>query len=95
LVHNRLFPEGAIVRVYETIEAAEWAMGYMDPKTPGVGTLAKIQSQRNQMPSKRLISSWYSNYTWITSFANEHKHQLGQDNLDRGLACKDAHAWFQ
>jgi hypothetical protein len=23
LVHNRLFPEGAIVRVYETIEAAE------------------------------------------------------------------------
>jgi hypothetical protein len=31
LVHNRLFPEGAIVHGYETIEAVEWAMGYMDP----------------------------------------------------------------
>jgi hypothetical protein len=31
LVHNRLFLEGAIVRGYETIEAEEWAMGYMDP----------------------------------------------------------------
>jgi hypothetical protein len=34
LVHNRLFPEGAIVRGYETIEAVEWAMGYMDPQNP-------------------------------------------------------------
>jgi hypothetical protein len=32
LVHNRLFSEGAIVRGYETIEAVEWAMGYMDPQ---------------------------------------------------------------
>jgi hypothetical protein len=32
LVHNRLFPEGAIVRGYETIKAVEWAMGYMDPQ---------------------------------------------------------------
>jgi hypothetical protein len=30
LVHNRLFPEGVIVRGYETIEAVEWTMGYMD-----------------------------------------------------------------
>jgi hypothetical protein len=34
LVHNRLFPEGAIVRGYETIEVVEWAMGYMDPQNP-------------------------------------------------------------
>jgi hypothetical protein len=32
LVHNWLFPEGAIVRGYETIEVVEWAMGYMDPQ---------------------------------------------------------------
>jgi hypothetical protein len=30
LVHNRLFPEGAIVYGYGTIEVVEWAMGYMD-----------------------------------------------------------------
>jgi hypothetical protein len=34
LVHNQLFPEGAIVRGYETIEAVESAMGYMDPQNP-------------------------------------------------------------
>jgi hypothetical protein len=26
--------EGAVVRGYETIEAVEWAMGYMDPQNP-------------------------------------------------------------
>jgi hypothetical protein len=54
LVHNRLFQEGAIVRGYETIEAVEWTMGYMDPQNPicvprsqhegrlsGVGTMGK------------------------------------------------------
>jgi hypothetical protein len=54
LVHNRLFPEGAIVRGYETIEAVEWSMGYMDPQNhigvprswhesrlSGVGTIGK------------------------------------------------------
>jgi hypothetical protein len=69
LVHNRLFPEGAIVRVYETIVEVEWAMGYMDPRNPigvprsqhegrlsRVGTMGKGQSLRMQMPSKRLIS---------------------------------------
>jgi hypothetical protein len=69
LVHNKLFPEGAIVRGYKTIEAVEWAMGYMDPQTPlvclahdmkvGFQVLRpweKGQSLRMQMPSKRLIS---------------------------------------
>jgi hypothetical protein len=69
LVHNRLFPEGAIVCGYKTIEAVEWAMGYMDPQNPiGVprswhevdfqvlGPWGKGQSLRMQMPSKRLIS---------------------------------------
>jgi hypothetical protein len=54
LVHNRSFPEGAIIHGYETIEAVEWAMGYVDPQNPmgvpcsrhedrlsGVGTLGK------------------------------------------------------
>jgi hypothetical protein len=54
LVHNQLFPKGAIVRGYETIEAMEWAMGYMDQQNPigvprsrhkgrlsGVGTMGK------------------------------------------------------
>jgi hypothetical protein len=54
LVHNRLFPEGAIVRGYKTIEAVEWAMGYMERQNPigvprsrhegrlsGVGTMGK------------------------------------------------------
>jgi hypothetical protein len=69
LVHNRLFPEGAIVRGYETIEEVEWDMGYMDPQNPLVclahgmkvgfqvlGPWGKGQSLRMQMPSKRLIS---------------------------------------
>jgi hypothetical protein len=34
LLHNRLFPEGAIIRGYETLEAVEWAMGYMDLQNP-------------------------------------------------------------
>jgi hypothetical protein len=59
LVHNRLFLEGAIVRGYETIEAVEWAMGYMNPQNPigvppprhegrlsGVGTMRKMSSLR-------------------------------------------------
>jgi hypothetical protein len=69
LVHNQLFPEGAIVRGYETIGAVEWSMSYMDLQNPigvrlsrhegrllGVGTQGKSQSHQNQMPSKRLIS---------------------------------------
>jgi hypothetical protein len=57
MVHNRLFLEGANVRSYETIEAVESALGYMDPQEPigvlcsqhegrlsGVGTLGKSQS---------------------------------------------------
>jgi hypothetical protein len=34
LVHNRLFPQGAIVRGYETIKAVVWDTGYMDPQNP-------------------------------------------------------------
>jgi hypothetical protein len=69
LVHNLLFLEGAIVCGYETLEAVEWAMGYMDPQTPllcfshdmkvgfqVLGPWEKRQSLRMQMPSKRLIS---------------------------------------
>jgi hypothetical protein len=69
LVHNWLFLEGAIFRGYESIEAVEWAMGYMDPhnsigvprsrhegRISGVGPWGKSQSLRNQIPSKRLIS---------------------------------------
>jgi hypothetical protein len=54
LVHNWLFPEGAIVCGYETIEAIECSMGYMYPQNPigvprsryegrlsGVGTMGK------------------------------------------------------
>jgi hypothetical protein len=69
LVHNQFFPKGGIICGYETIEAVEWAMGYMEPQNPigvpcswhggrlsGVGTMAKGQSLLMQMPSKRLIS---------------------------------------
>jgi hypothetical protein len=34
LLRNLLFPEGAIVRGYETIKVVEWAMGHMDPQNP-------------------------------------------------------------
>jgi hypothetical protein len=59
LVHNRLFVEGAIVRGYETIEAVEWAMNYMDPQNP-IGVPRSRHEGRlslwMQIPSKRLIS---------------------------------------
>jgi hypothetical protein len=69
LVHNRLFPDRAIVRDYETIKVVEWAMGYMDPRNcigvprsrhegrlSGVGTMGKRSVIRMHRPSKRLIS---------------------------------------
>jgi hypothetical protein len=69
LVHNRLFPEGAIVRGYETIEAVEWAMGYMDPQNPigvprsrhegslsGVRTMGKRSVTPDANAFERLIS---------------------------------------
>ena len=34
LVHNRSFPEGAMILGYGTIKAVESAMGYMDPPKP-------------------------------------------------------------
>lgn len=58
-----------MVRGYGTIEAVEWAMGYMDPQNPlvclvhgmkvGLEVLEpweKSQSLRIKMPSTRLIS---------------------------------------
>jgi hypothetical protein len=69
LVHNRLFPEGAIVRGYETIEVVSGPWVIWTHKTPLVclahgmkvgfqvlGPWGKGQSLRMQMPSKRLIS---------------------------------------
>jgi hypothetical protein len=69
LVHNWLFPEGAIVRGYETIKAVEWAMGYMDPQDPiglprsrlegrlsGVGTMGKISVTPNADAFKKAFS---------------------------------------
>jgi hypothetical protein len=69
LVHNWLFPKGAIVRGYETIEAVEWPWVIWTHKTLLVclahgmkvgfqvlGPWGKGQSLRMKMPSKRLIS---------------------------------------
>jgi len=76
LVHNRSFPEGAMVRGYGTIEAVEWAMGYMNPKIPLVclvhgmkvglqvlGPWAKNQSLRVKILSIRLILPCYNRPT--------------------------------
>jgi hypothetical protein len=69
LVHNRLFLEGVIVRGYETFEAVEWAMGYMNPQNPigvprsrhegrlsGVGTMEKRLATPDADAFQRLIS---------------------------------------
>jgi hypothetical protein len=99
LVHNRLFPEGAIVRGYETIEVVEWAMGYMDPQNPigvprsrhegslsGVGTTGK----RSITPGKHAFQEAHftviQQLQLITPFANEHKRQLREDNPNYGRA---------
>jgi hypothetical protein len=97
LVHNRLFLEGAIVRAYETIEAVEWDMGYMDPQNPigvprsrhegrlsGVGTMGK----RSVTPDADAFQK--AHFTVIqqlvTLFTNKHKRQLREDNPNRGRA---------
>jgi hypothetical protein len=99
LVHNRLFPEGAIVRGYETIEEVKWAMGYMDPQNPiavphsrhegrlsGVGTMGK----RSVTPYADALQKAYftviQQLHLITLFANEHKRQLHEDNPNHGKA---------
>jgi hypothetical protein len=86
LVHNQLFPEGAIVRGYETIEAVEWAMGYMDPQNPigvphsrhedrlsGVGTMGKMSVTPDADAFEKAHFTVIQQLHLITSFANEHK----------------------
>jgi hypothetical protein len=98
LVHNWLFPEGAIVRGYETIEAVEWAMGYMDPQNPiGVplswheGRLSGVETM-GKMSVTPDADAFKDHFTviqqlhLITPFANEHKQQLREDNPNRGRA---------
>jgi hypothetical protein len=78
LVHNWLFPNGAIIRGFETIGAVEWAMGYMDPQNPigvprsqhegrllGVGTMGKKSVTPEQDPKGSLHrdTTAASNYT--------------------------------
>jgi hypothetical protein len=86
LVHNQLFPEGAIVRGYETIEAVEWAMGYMDPHNPiglprsrhkgrlsGVGTMGKRSVTPDADAFEKAHFTMIQQLHLITLFANEHK----------------------
>jgi hypothetical protein len=99
LVHNRLFPEGAIVPGYEIIEAVEWAMGYMDPQNPiGVprswheGRLSGVETmgKRSVTPGADAFEKAHFTLTQqlhlITPFANEHKRQLHEDNPNHGRA---------
>jgi hypothetical protein len=99
LVHNRLFPEGAIVLDYETIEALEWAMGYMDPQNPigvprsrhegrlsGVGTMGKRPVTPDADAFEKAHFTVIQQLHPITPFANEHKRQLREDNPNRGRA---------
>jgi hypothetical protein len=86
LVHNRLFPEGVIVRGYETIEAVEWAMGYMDPQNPisvprsrhegrfsGVGTMGKRSVTPDADAFQKAHFTVIQQLHLITPFANEKK----------------------
>jgi hypothetical protein len=97
LVHNRLFPKGAIVRGYETIEAVKWAMGYMDPQNPigvplsrhegrlsGVGTMGKRSVNPDAYAFQKAHFTVIQQLHLITLFANEHKRQLREDNPNRG-----------
>jgi hypothetical protein len=99
LVHNRLSPDGAIIHGYETIEVVEWAMDYMDPQNPiGMprswheGRLSGVRTLRKKSVTPKPDAFQKAHFTMIqqlhliTSFANEHKRQLRQDNPDRGSA---------
>jgi hypothetical protein len=99
LVHNRLFPEGAIVHGYETVEAVEWAMGYMDPQNPigvpcsrhegrlsGVETMGKRSVTPDADAFEKAHFTVIQQLHLITPFANEHKRQLHEDNPNRGRA---------
>jgi hypothetical protein len=99
LVHNRLFPEGAIVRGYETIKAVEWAMGYIDPQNPigvphsrhegrlsGVWTMGKRSVTPDADAFQKAHFTVIKRLLLITPFANENKRQLREDNPNRGGA---------
>jgi hypothetical protein len=92
LVHNRLFPEAAIVRGYETIEAVKWAMGYMDPQNPigvphsqhegnlsGVGTMGRRPVTPDSDAFQNTHFTMIQQLHPITPFANEPKRQLPED----------------
>jgi hypothetical protein len=96
LVHNQLFLEGAIVRSYETIEAVEWAMGYMDPQSPigvprswhegrlsGVGTMGKRSVTPDADAFQKAHFTMIQQLHLITPFANKHKRQIHEDNPNR------------
>jgi hypothetical protein len=100
LVHNQLFPEGAIVHGYETIEAVERAMGYMHPQNPigvphsrhegrlsGVGTLGKKSVTPEPYAFQKAHFTMIQQMHLITPFANEHKRQQHEDNPHCGRAC--------
>jgi hypothetical protein len=86
LVHNRLFLEGDIVHGYETIEAVEWAMGYINPQNPiGVprsrheGRLSGVGTMRKRLVTLDADAFQKAHFTviqqlhLITPFAHEHK----------------------
>jgi hypothetical protein len=86
LVHNRLFPKGAIVRGYETIKAVEWAMGYMDRQNPigvprsrherrlsGVGIMGKRSVTPDEDAFQKAHFTVIQQLHLITPFANEQK----------------------
>jgi hypothetical protein len=99
LVHNGLFPEGVIVRGYETIEAVECVMGYMDPQNPigmprsrhegrllGVGTMGKRLVTPGADAFQKAHFTVIQQLHLLTPFDNEHKRQLREDNPDCGRA---------
>jgi hypothetical protein len=94
LVHNRLFPEGAIVCGYETIKVVEWAMGYMDPQNPigvarsqhearlsGVGTMGKKSVNPDADAFQKAHFTVIQQRHLITLFANEHKRNYMKTTL--------------
>jgi hypothetical protein len=99
LVHNQLFSKGVIVCGYKTIEAVEWAMGYMDPQNPigvplswhegrlsGVGTMGKRSFTLDADAFQNAHFTMIIQLHLITLFANEHKRQLREDNANCGRA---------
>jgi hypothetical protein len=88
-----------IVRGYETINAVEWAMGYMDPQNPicvprsrhegrlsSVGTMGKKSVTLQPYAFQKAHFTVIQQLHIITPFSNEHKRQLREDNPDHGRA---------